>query len=182
VYPQCEPPREITPELLEFCRELDPSREPAWVSVMTLPGASAAQEFAALKNHITQSGGKVQFGWILREVPDWYMEAEFHGVWVKPGGEMIAVLPRPEGVDRHLFLPDSRRTFQGQSIPSRFRALSTSPDVRAVVRDAEFHARLLAESEDMRRRSRVAQGGAARNDACPCGSGLKYKKCCGRRS
>ena len=23
--------------------------------------------------------------------------------------------------------------------------------------------------------------GAGRNDPCPCGSGLKYKKCCGKR-
>jgi uncharacterized protein YecA (UPF0149 family) len=28
--------------------------------------------------------------------------------------------------------------------------------------------------------ARVAPGGAGRNEPCPCGSGLKYKKCCGR--
>jgi uncharacterized protein len=27
---------------------------------------------------------------------------------------------------------------------------------------------------------RATVGGAGRNDACPCGSGRKYKKCCGR--
>ncbi len=27
-----------------------------------------------------------------------------------------------------------------------------------------------------------ADGGLGRNDPCPCGSGKKYKKCCGRKS
>lgn len=34
-----------------------------------------------------------------------------------------------------------------------------------------------------KRRARVAlTGPVGRNDPCPCGSGLKYKKCCGRRN
>jgi len=182
VYPQkSEPPREITAEVLELCREIDPDRSPFRISVMNLPGASDGPEFVALKNHVAREGGRVQFGWLLREVPGWYLEAEFHGVWVSPGGEMFAVLPGHEGETGQLFLPDSRRTFQGRTIPGRFRALSTSPDVEAVVRHAEFHAGLVADSENLRRQTVVAQGGAARNDACPCGSGLKFKKCCGRR-
>jgi len=181
VYPQSAPPREITAELLDFCREIEPGRDPVWIAVMEPRGEKPGREFAALKSHVARAGGKVQFGWILREIPDWYMEAEFHGVWVSPVGEMFAVFPGPDGGPRHLFLPDSRRTYQGLTIPSRFRALSTSPDVQAVVRDAEFHARLVAESEAMIRRTNFASGGTARNEACPCRSGLKFKKCCGRR-
>jgi uncharacterized protein len=51
--------------------------------------------------------------------------------------------------------------------------------------DAEFKKlaaswRRNAEAEQ-ERRSRVAVAGpAGRNEPCPCGSGLKYKKCCGR--
>ena len=37
-----------------------------------------------------------------------------------------------------------------------------------------------AEAERERRARAAAAGPAGRNDPCPCGSGLKYKKCCGR--
>ena len=32
-----------------------------------------------------------------------------------------------------------------------------------------------------RARARTAPGNAGRNDPCPCGSGLKFKKCCGAK-
>ncbi len=37
-----------------------------------------------------------------------------------------------------------------------------------------------AEAEQERRAKVALAGPAGRNDPCPCGSGLKYKKCCGR--
>jgi len=173
-------PSEITPEILELCRQLDPTREPVRVPVRAVPDAIPGNDFASLKGHVARSGGKIQFGWILWENPGWYLEAEFHGVWVSPGGELTDIMPRRDGATSLLFLPDSRRTFQGESIPNRFLALSKSPDVQAMVQDAGFHALLRAESETQARRARVAPASAGRNDPCPCGSGLKYKKCCGR--
>jgi hypothetical protein len=180
VIPQNRVPGEITPEIVAFCRQLDPAREPAWVAVRAADGAVPGPSFARLKRHVADHGGGIRFGWVIWENPGWYLEAEFRAVWASPCGELFDVTPVPGGVARLLFLPDSRRTFQGESIPNRFMALSPSPDVQAVVRDAEFHARLRAEAETEARRSRVMPGSAGRNDPCPCGSGLKYKKCCGR--
>jgi uncharacterized protein len=37
-----------------------------------------------------------------------------------------------------------------------------------------------AEEEEARRARAAAAGNLGRNDPCPCGSGLKFKKCCGR--
>jgi len=180
VIPQNRVPGEITPEILAFCRQIDPTREPVWVPVRPAPWAIPGNDLSSLKGHVASSAGRPQFGWIIWEIPGWYLEAEFHGVWASPAGEMTDIMPRQDGIGTLLFLPDSRRTFQGESIPSRFMALSQSPEVRSSVQDAEFHARLRAESETMARRARVAPGSAARNDPCPCGSGMKYKKCCGR--
>src|SRR5436305_1474955 len=173
-------PGEITPEILAFCRQLDATREPVWVPVHPVPEATPGLDLATLKSHVARHGGGIQWGWMIRETPGWFLEAEFHGVWISPGGDLIVLTPEKASERRLLFLPDSKQTFQGESIPDRFYALSPSPDVQAVVRDAEFHARLRAEAETQARRSRVAPGSAGRNDPCPCGSGLKYKKCCGR--
>jgi len=174
-------PREMTPEIEAFCRELDPAGKPAWIDVRPAPGVGpgAGEDFASLKSHVNQQGGRIQFGWVITEHPGWFLEAEFHGVWATPGGELRDILPRPDGSTRILFLPDSHRAFHGESLPNRFRALSRSSDVLAVVQNAEFHARLIADARTQARRSRVTPGVAARNDPCPCGSGLKYKKCCG---
>jgi hypothetical protein len=172
-------PGSITPAIREFCHRLDPSREPHFVPVRPVPGASG-NPFALLKDHASRHGGTVQYGWTITEQPGWYLEAEFHGVWVAPTGELVDIAGRADGRTAILFLPDSRRTYQGESLPNRFFALSTSPDVRAMVQDAEFHAQLRAETETRARRERVRPGAVSRNDPCPCGSGLKYKKCCGR--
>jgi len=179
VIPQNVMPREMTPEIEAFCRELDPAGKPVWVDVRPAPGISPGEDFASLKAHVGSQGGRVQFGWVLSENSGWFLEAEFHGVWVTPRGELLDILPRPDGSTRILFLPDAHRSFHGESIPNRFRALSRSPEVLAVVQSAEFHARLRADVQTQARRSRVTPGVAARNDPCPCGSGLKYKKCCG---
>jgi len=182
VIPQNATPSEITPEIDAFCRQLDPTAKPVWVPVRPAPGTSPGEDFASLKSHVASHAGRIQFGWILWENSGWFLEAEFHGIWVSPGGEPSDVLPRSDGSTRLLFLPDSRRTFQGDSVPNQFMALSKSPDVQAIVQSAEFHARLSAEARTQARRLRVAPGSAARNEPCPCGSGLKYKKCCGRNA
>jgi hypothetical protein len=175
-------PSEITPEVIRFCRQLDPSREPALVPVRPAPGAIPGNDYASLKSHVARFGGGIQFGWIIWENPGWFLEAEFHGVWVSPEGALIDITPRLDRATVLLFLPDSRRTFQGEVIPNRFLALSQSPDVLAVVRNAEWHANLRSEVATQSRRARVVPGSAGRNDPCPCGSGLKYKKCCGKGS
>jgi hypothetical protein len=179
--PQNSIPGEMTPEIREFCRQIDASREPVWVPIRPAPGAPG-NPFALLKDHASRHGGTVQYGWAISEQPGWYLEAEFHGVWVMPTGELVDITRRADGATAILFLPDTRQTYRGQSIPNRFLGLSHSPDVQAVVQNAEMHAKLRAEAETQSRRERVRPGAVSRNDPCPCGSGLKYKKCCGGSS
>lgn len=173
-------PAEVTPAIRAFCKQLDPAGEPVHVPIRKADGVAPDRRFALLKEHVARHGGRVQHGWIIREYPGWYLEAIFHGVWRPPGGGFEDVAPLPGSGETALFLPDARRTYQGESIPDRFFALSRSPDVLAVVADAELHARLRSEAEALARRERVPARAANRNDPCPCGSGLKYKKCCGR--
>src|SRR5262249_52419230 len=140
-------------------------------------GADAAN----LKRHIDGQGGRVQWGWMIGGQSGWFLEAEFRGLWIAPSGEAVDIAPRRDRADRFLFLPDSRRTFRGEAVPHQCMPLPTSPDVLAVVQNAELHARLRAEAQTQARRSQIRPGAADRNDPCPCGSGLKYKKCCGAR-
>ena len=173
-------PGEITPEILAFCRQLDPAHKPVWVPVRASPAETTGNHFADLKRHAALHGGGVRYGWTISEQPGRYLEAEFHGVWAEPSGELVDLAAGTDGATHTLFLTDSRQTYQGESVPNRFFALSGSADVLADVRNAEMHARLRADAETQARRERVRPGAVGRNDPCPCGSGLKHKKCCGR--
>jgi hypothetical protein len=175
-------PSAITPAVLAFCRQLDASRTPMWVDVEAESDVDSAHPFAGLRKHVSRHGGRIQYGWIIWENAGWYLEAEFSGAWCSPKGDLIALgTGREAGPStRILFLPDSRRTFQGATIANRFHPLSASPDVLAVVQSAEYHCRLQADAETQARRAMAQPAHAERNAPCPCGSGLKFKKCCGR--
>ena len=110
-------PGAITPAIREFCRQIDPSREPLLVPVRPAGGTASGNPFALLKDHASRHGGGVQYGWTLSEQPGWYLEAEFHGVWVAPTGELVDIAGRADGRTAILFLPDSRRTYRGESLP-----------------------------------------------------------------
>ena len=175
--------RDHLPEILAFCRQLDSTRPPLWVPVRPIPGSSGAgaHDLTALKSHVATHGGRIQYGWILWEYPGWYLEAEFHPLWSSAQGELIETSPAAAaaGLPRLLFLPDNTRAFGADDIANRFHALSTSPDVLSVVQHAEFLAKLQAETHTEARKAHAQAGNPGRNDPCPCGSGLKYKKCCG---
>jgi uncharacterized protein YecA (UPF0149 family) len=135
---------------------------------------------ANLKAHVARRGGRAQFGWLLRELPGWFLEAEFHAVWAAPDGRLVYITPKPSGERVVLFLPHAQGPPGRGSPTTRYMALSNSPDVRAVVESAEWHARLHAEAQALVPQDRAPAGFAGRNDPCPCGIGLKFKKCCGR--
>jgi len=64
----------------------------------------------------------------------------------------------------------------------RRREKSRLSDLAAGARskkDLEAEEQLLAETEKVEPIKADAKPG--RNDPCPCGSGKKYKKCCGRK-
>ena len=118
---------------------------------------------------------------ILWEHPGWYLEAEFHPLWSSPQAELVEATPgaATAQLSRILFLPDTTRAFQADDFPNRFQALSKSPDVVSVVQHAEYLAKLQAETRTQNRKALSRARNPGRNDPCPCGSDLKYKKCCG---
>ena len=52
-------------------------------------------------------GGSIRFGWTIWEWPNVLLTAEFHAVWVSPGGELIDITPKPQGEDRIVLVPDA---------------------------------------------------------------------------
>jgi uncharacterized protein len=73
-------------------------------------------------------------------------------------GRLHEIMEGPEPPALHAFLNDTRRKVESDRATAAARDTAGPP----------------------RRQSGKARGGAGRNDPCPCGSGKKFKHCCGR--
>jgi hypothetical protein len=128
-------------------------------------------------------------------LPDTFLEAEFHSVWLNPAGELIDIIPKLDNETEILFLPDSNRVYEGKLVEN----------IRKPLVDNKYsHTRLLVEKRRFEIRKKHFKNGEVngpaaeaefeewiqsierqkqeigRNDPCYCKSGKKYKKCCGK--
>lgn len=117
---------------------------------------------------------------------------EAHAVWESPEGKLVDITPHDCGEREILFLRDDRVVYSGKPIGSIRQPLTASPLVtepigllnerdrimcasadRTYVLPKEMYLRIMQIQEMLHRE-------VGRNDLCPCQSGLKHKKCCGR--
>lgn len=199
-------PRKISRAIQELCRELVPNPEPRFLPVTPIAGAEVLDCFMVVDRHVREHGGSVCYGWQIWEWPGVYIEAEFHAVWRDPGGILRDLTPKQLPFQQILFLPDAARAYDGRQVKNVRRALSPRPEVSAFISacDAEHelmnrgarayeHGQIRIDGEEARElvaikeaKIRAYQAIVAglprpgRNDPCPCGSGRKFKKCCGR--
>lgn len=193
------PPR-LTPAILKFCRRIVPNREPVYLEVQTSSQDKALDCFENVKKRVQEAGGSIQYGWHIWEWPAVMLEAEFHSVWISPDGSLIDVSPQPSKFSKVLFLPDPVRIYQGRRVNNIRMALSDDPSVHEFI---EVNDRIFEETNKgdlaykkgeialpadvivplLKRKQelqlKLTGGKVGRNDQCPCGSGLKYKKCHG---
>jgi len=143
-------PERITERILKFCREkIDQTTKPIFLKLVQVENCRFGDCFGNVERYIKNNGGSIQYGWIIWEVPNLFVEAEFHAVWVNREGEYIDITPKIDGEKEILFVPDSKRKDEGRITPNI----------------TEYYAE-----------KKVKIG---RNEPCSCGSGKKYKKCCG---
>jgi len=154
-------PIEITPNIQEFLNRFICA--PVWMDVRPEPYAVPNECFLNVAKKIARDGGFLQHGWVVWYAPGVILEAEFHGVWISPTGEMVDITPH-DGESRILFVPDHQRKWKGMGhvVPAMIAEANgrTLPTTVQIV-----HA--------------YARPNVGRNNPCPCGSGAKYKKCCG---
>lgn len=146
-------PKEITERILKFCKEkIDQTTKPIFLKLVQVENCRFGDCFGNVENYIKNNGGSVQYGWIIWEIPNLFVEAEFHAVWVNNEGEYIDITPKVDGEKEILFLPDSKKKDEG----------GITPNI----------------TEDYIEKKLDKKTKIGRNEPCPCGSGKKYKKCC----
>jgi hypothetical protein len=188
--------------VLQLCPKINPAEKPLIVPVKSHPSALDKDCFPNVQKQIADHGGSLLHGWRILELPGFFIEGEFHGVWVAPDGTLLDVSPA-DG-DEIVFLPDPTLIFDEKSFNRRDNirlALSDHPTVHAFLahcerifqyeerhtlpNDRRRFAVDADEYEALQRRKLQLQAEMVsvkpgRNDPCRCGSGLKFKKCCGK--
>lgn len=184
-------PRIISPQVRELCQFIS-EYEPIYIEVKADPRSLINECFLNVDVHIKEYGGQSVLGRCIWQRANVLVEAEAHAVWKSPSGDMVDITPHNNGEDSILFLVDSKMTYDGNCIPSIRKALTPSPLVAEFITLFNERDRIAVESNestfslpaDMVRRmfeiEQILNQRVGRNDPCPCQSGIKYKKCCGR--
>lgn len=195
-------PTKISKDISDFCLEISPTK-PIFVKVIPIEGYRHDDCYGNVEKHIQKNGGRIQYGWIIWEIPNIFIEAEFHAVWVNNDG-YVDITPKLNYEEKILFLLDSERKFTGELIDNIRKPLVDNAFTRTLVKVAkkkfeirnkyyegnpiinipEFEIRDLEKYErgvflsEIQKDKLDRKIKVGRNEPCPCGSGKKYKKCC----
>lgn len=192
-------PAKITDKIMELCSRIVPDVKPEYVSVKIQEWSRARECFPNVKRMIQEQGGQQVNGWAIWQWANILAEAEAHSVWRSPEGKLADITPHDNGETEILFLPDAGMVYSGLSMGNVRLAITDSPlaaelvdlgnridEVMCSYRPgtevplSELRSRLLPLKERREAIVGMLNQKVGRNDPCPCQSGLKYKKCCGR--
>ncbi len=148
-------PEAITQEIVDLCRLIDPANTPIYVPVRAVAEYTENFCFPNVEAQVAKHGGKLRCGWTIWEMPKRMIEAEFHGVWESPLGELIDLTKKSDQETRILFLLDSTRIYQGKTIENFRKALANDAQTELQIRfeRAKYHY----EQRDFAARKKIMQ-------------------------
>lgn len=192
-------PIRVTDKIMELCSRILSDVEPEYVSVAAQEWSLLNECFPNVERMVRERGGQQVNGWAIWQWANILVEAEAHSVWQNPEGALIDITPHDNGERQILFLRDDSMVYSGQSIGNVRLAITGSPLAAELVDLgnkidgvmcsyapgteiplSELRRRLLPLKERRETIVGMLNQKVGRNDLCPCQSGLKYKKCCGR--
>lgn len=189
-------PSEYTPtkmdeDLAQLCTSIVPGGTPTLVPIKPWGNALAGECFTNVDRYVREHGGRRLLGWRLMRWANIMVDSEAHAVWESPAGELLDITPYKQS--ESLFLHDPSLHFTGYRIANRRLILTGSPLVAEMMRLQSYLDSILetsrvdepAEAPEplvayLFQIQMMLKVDVSRNDPCPCQSGLKFKKCCGR--
>ncbi len=185
-------PTKINEAVKALQRKLRLETSPLFVDVIPSQDCQLDECFTNVARQVRVAGGTIQYSWTVWECPRKYIEGEFHALWVTPDGKSLDITPHRDGEAQILFIPDHTRRYANKLVCTVRLALSTDKDVLRFIDHGNAFDKFRAEHTDSNGRptftpheyseflnSRPRLRNLGRNTPCPCGSGTKYKHCCG---
>ena len=116
----------ITKHILKLARHIDSASSPEYVRVESGEDCLPNRCFDNVTQVVAKHGGRTQHGWVMRQ--DAYVaEGAFHAVWRRADGSLIDVTPRADNQTQIIFLPDSKRVWEGEAIEPQRLQLHETP-------------------------------------------------------
>lgn len=189
-------PKRLTGKMVEFCETIGKPGAAVYIPFYPEDGIKIYDCMGAVKQKIMRDGGRACYGWVIWQWANMILEAVAYIMWKGDDGRLIDVTPEKGDYESVLFIPDpglDSLEEMGRRIPITNSVLvkellEITDKCENVMR--ENTCRTPADVERMReiilpykkRKDeilRIISRPADRNETCPCGSGMKYKKCCG---
>lgn len=105
-------PEKINEKISEFLISIN-NECPFYIDVVPEPESLVNECFLNVQRKVELEGGSLIMGWQIWEAK-YLIEAEFHGVWKKPSGELIDITPKSiKTIDKILFLPEPNKSYTG---------------------------------------------------------------------
>lgn len=192
-------PSKVTDKIMELCGGIVADMRPVYIPVSVMEWSLPNECFPNVQRMVQEHGGKQINGWAIWQWANILVEAEAHSVWENSEGQLIDITPHDNGESEILFLRDDNMVYSMEQIGSIRLALTESPLVAELIELSEKTEKIMGEYKPgtkipvtelqtkllplaSRRQELIMQLNrkAERNEPCPCMSGLKYKKCCGK--
>lgn len=192
----------LTADLSERC-STELGAAPVEVRRAVASDAKPLRCFWNVAAHVDRHGGGIVFGWSIHEWPHLFWEAQHHGVWRSPDGELVDITPpAAPGGTVTLFVEDQASAFEldsgfsGPEDDQRFPLVSWSElgsyteagiqiryRRRALAPDRYAGDRMLNNFINVERCSKEAMlielANTLSEDAtCFCGSDRSFAECC----
>lgn len=129
-------PAQIDAAILAFCKRLEPAEIPYYVDVNPQPHCRLYDCIKNVSGQIKRYNGQQQQGWCIWYIPDEYIEAEYHCIWIDSEGKPVDITPKMDAETRILFLPSNKKAYRpNERLPFNYR--------KALVDNLENRHRLL---------------------------------------
>lgn len=183
-------------KISELCQIIGKHKTPVYIP--SLPETKIERHYCtrAVNQKIMRDGGKACSGWIIWQWANIVLEASAYVVWQDGSGNLIDVTPKENYYEKVLFIPalaSNESELGNKRIPLTDSILARELieiankceillqiDESGEKADKEYVQSILLPYK--RRKDeiiRLISQKVGRNDPCPCGSGIKFKKCCG---
>lgn len=192
-------PAKVTDKIMGLCEGIVADMKPVYLPVSAPEWSLPGECFPNVQRIVREQGGKQVNGWAIWQWANILVEAEAHSVWENPEGQLIDITPHDNGESEILFLCDDNMVYSMEQIGSIRLALTESPLAAELIELSEKKEKIMSEYKpgtkilltelqkklaplESRKQELIMQLNrkAERNEPCPCMSGLKYKKCCGK--
>jgi hypothetical protein len=98
-------PAAITRAITSFCESIG-AEPPVYLPVRQDQNAIFGLCNLNVLVKVERSGGGIQYGWMIWELPGLFLNAELHAVWVDTDGTLVDISPKSDGETQILYAAD----------------------------------------------------------------------------